>query len=318
MKRAERRFNPVGGIARRLRFDPRQRVRERIEQAEHGDHHGDHRADRYAGEQRPAGRARDAAKRDLDERAAGNLHLGENPRQAAGARGEMPRPDCVNGRDARSRPHRRERGDERDGESRRRRDCERREIERRPPLRQRQEVREIRPKRPRYGDAENQPENHAEQRHLRAEQQRPERDERRRDAERHADADFAPLGVHHPAREVERRQRRAAEHNRRQNRVELAVAFDVLDHQPYRGVVHAPRDFAAHLRETVFERPRHRVRVRRRRERHYEVVDAPIRARDSLGGFNGRERGGEIRLPQQPALRRNHQKILRRKRVSDV
>ena len=103
-----------------------------------------------------------------------------------------------------------------------------------------------------------------------------------------------------------------------ENRVELLVAFDVLYHHSYGRVVESSADRSSERAEGIAQLVEYGVLVRAGGEGQQEVVDLAFLRRDSLGGFDRGEDGGEVRLGEQSALRGYDEEVLGGENLSDI
>ena len=105
------------------------------------------------------------------------------------------------------------------------------------------------------GEPDGDPQRHAGERDLRAEQERAPRERAWLDPEGHADPDLAPLRLDRAADQVERRKRRRAEHQHGEDVEHLLVALGVLVDHPVRGLVVARREREPRVRQRGLQRP---------------------------------------------------------------
>ena len=165
------------------------------------------------------------------------------------------------------------------------------------------------------------PEHHAQHGYLDSHQQGPRGYRQGVSAEGHGCADLAPLGLDHAGGEVQRRERRAREQRQREHVVELLVPLGVAGECKIRRIVLRAHEIEARFRvagrRLSQERRLHAIDVGARLDGEHQVVDHSPPARQLLGGFQGREQHGQVRLPEEAALL-DDQEVLGRHALPDV
>ncbi len=246
---------PVGRDALGLGARAVQRREERVDEPAERDDERDDQTDPHHRHQRAARRTDEIAQRHLDEAPAGDRHARQQRREAPAAGGAEAHADRLDRRHPHGAPDREQHAEHRQRHADGGADEEAPGQERRVVDRQRQDRLQQRPEDERQQVADHDPEHGAEHGDLRPHEDRAQRQARRRDAERHADPDLAPLGLHGPADQVVRGQRGAEQHERREDDVDLLVALRVLVEEAVGLLVDALRDGHAHAGQRDRERP---------------------------------------------------------------
>ena len=236
-------------------------------------------------------------------------------------RGQVPGPDSVHGLDP-DRPeygpqHRYYRQDEPDGRGA----GEDARLERRDEDGQRDEALEHALKEAGDQQPDAYSEHHAQHGYLDSHEQGPHGYGEGVRAEGHGRADLAALGLYHPGGEVQRGERRAREQHQREYVVELLVPLGVAGEGEVRSIVLRAHEIEAGLgvagRRLGQQHRLHAVHVCAGLDCEHQVIDQTLPARQSLGGLQGREQHGQVRLSEEAALL-DDQEVLGRHGVAYV
>ena len=225
-----------------LGASPVQRGEERVDEPAERHDERDDQADPDDRHQGAARRADEVAQRHLDEAPAGDRQARQQRGEAPAARGAEAHADRLDRRHPHGAPDGQQHAEHGQRHADGGADEEAPGQERRVVDRQRQDGLQERSEDERQQVADHDPEHGPEHGDLRAHEDRAQRQARRRDAERHADPDLAPLGLHGAADQVVRGQRGAEQHERREDDVDLLVALRVLVEQAVGLLVDALRD----------------------------------------------------------------------------
>jgi len=254
-------------------------------------------ADAEQGQRRPPRRAQHVAQRDLVIAAAGQPEPGQQRSEPVAAGGQMADPDRLHRLDPDSPPDRPGGRGERQHEPDHGGLRERAALERGVPHRQRQQVGEHPGQRDADQVADPRPEQHADQRDLRGEQQRAHRQQAGAHAERHPDAGLAALRLHDPGGQVQRGERRPGQQQDRDRAPQFRVALDVVIQHPVGRDVGPGRDGRAdrwaHCGQGSLELALERSRAAARLQGEDQVVDLAGGTGQLLGGA---QRGEQYRV----------------------
>ena len=295
---------------------------ERVDRADHADHGGDRRADPDRGEQGPTRRSEHVAERHHREALPARRQALHQRREPSALRGEVPRPDRVDGVHPDGAPHRPHGREDRQREPHQGRLPELAHLERGAEHRQRLERKQHRSYRRRHQEADAHAEDDAEQRDLEAHQHRAQGDRPTGLPESHPDAELAPLRLHDPSGEVERCEHRGSEdqegHRVHRSPVALEIAVQATPRRIVLDRGHRRREGGEGGIERGGETLASRGPVDPWLQPDDQVVHHARRPGEPLGDRQRHEHGREVRLGEESARLRGHHEVLGRIGGADV